>query len=344
MWGTICYAQFSKHDALSPTMNSMQAMISEMQSDLEKIETAIDIGENTNFNFRVDSIDFIDFYIIDRVEGLLQTAGQCDELRNLRLRAHQVQSTLETINTTMFLGLERQMNASSDKRLIFQKILGDYRRDATIQSDNEQSNNKQSDNEQSNNEQLEAVGYDNFDLFINNLLSTNTIIEAEKTLEPEMIYYQKTPARIIMELCKKVHRNDVFFDIGSGLGQVVILVNLMSGAQSIGVEFEPSYCQYAKDIVSKFALTDIEFINADARAVDYSIGTVFFFYTPFIGKMMQDVLGLLQKLAQKKEIRICTYGHCSIKIAQESWLQCINGKADNIYNLCEFKSIPFDAL
>jgi SAM-dependent methyltransferase len=312
----------------------MQAMLSEIQSDLEKIETTIDIGENTNFNFRIDSIDFIDFYIIDRVEGLLQTAGQCDDLRTLRLRANQVQSTLETINTTMFHRLERQMNASSDKRLTFQKILDDYRKDATMQSDNEQSNN----------EQLEAVGYDNFDVFINNLLSTSTIIEAEKTLEPEMIYYQKTPARIIMELCKKVHRNDVFFDIGSGLGQVVILVNLMSGAQSIGVEFEPSYCQYAKDIVSKFALTDIEFINADARAVDYSIGTVFFFYTPFIGKMMQDVLGLLQKLAQKKEIRICTYGHCTIKIAQESWLHCIYGNADNIYNLCEFKSVPFDAL
>lgn len=326
MWATLDYAQFPKHDAQPSTINTMQAIISEIQSDLEKIETKIALGERTSFNFRIDSIDFIDIHIIDRIESLLQTAGQCDNLRNLRLRAYQLQSTLETMNTTMLHHLEHQMSTSSDKRLTFQKIIDDYRRDTTVQSGNGHT-------------QVKVVGYDNFDVFINNLLSTDILIAAENMPEPEMIYYQKTPAGITMELSKKVHQDDVFFDIGSGLGQVVILVHLLSGAYSIGVEFEPSYCQYAKDIVSKFALTDIEFINADARTVDYSHGTIFFLYTPFIGTMMQDVLGLLQRLALKKEIRVCTYGRCSPTIAQESWLRCIHGKTDDIYSLCEFKSV-----
>jgi len=153
-----------------------------------------------------------------------------------------------------------------------------------------------------------------------------------------MVFYQKTPARIIIELSKKVNRTDVFFDIGSGIGQVAILVNLLTGARAIGIEFEPSYCKYAKEIASKFELANIKFVNEDARNSDYSEGTVFFLYTPFNGKIMQAVLALLQKIAFTKVIRIFTYGPCSMKIAEEEWLQCINGRADNSYKLFEFKS------
>ena len=63
-----------------------------------------------------------------------------------------------------------------------------------------------------------------------------------------MIYYQKTPARIILELVKKAafQPGDVFYDLGSGLGQAAILVNLLASVISKGVEFEPAYCHYAK--------------------------------------------------------------------------------------------------
>jgi hypothetical protein len=69
-----------------------------------------------------------------------------------------------------------------------------------------------------------------------------------KEREPGMIYYQKTPARIILELVKKAafQPGDVFYDLGSGLGQAAILVNLLASVISKGVEFEPAYCHYAK--------------------------------------------------------------------------------------------------
>ena len=63
-----------------------------------------------------------------------------------------------------------------------------------------------------------------------------------------MIYYQKTPARIIFELIKRAdfQPGDVFYDLGSGFGQVTMLVNLLTSVVSKGVEFEPAYCKYAK--------------------------------------------------------------------------------------------------
>lgn len=154
-----------------------------------------------------------------------------------------------------------------------------------------------------------------------------------------MVFYQKTPARVILELSKKVNCNDVFFDIGSGVGQVVILVNLISDAKAIGIEIDSSCCNYAKEVAYKLDLGNTEFINKDARKVDYSIGTIFFLYTPFIGKMMEDVLVLLQKRSLTKTIRIFTYGPCSRTISRQNWLKCINGNADNINKLYEFKSV-----
>jgi SAM-dependent methyltransferase len=188
-------------------------------------------------------------------------------------------------------------------------------------------------------EMLDTVGYDNLDVFLNKLLSANSINETKKELEPGMVFYQKTPARIIVELSKKLNPGDVFFDIGCGVGQVAILVNIISDAKAIGIEFEPSYCNYAKEVASKFDLSDVEFINEDARTIDYSEGNIFYLYTPFLGKMLEDVLALLQKVALTKPIKIFTYGPCSMKIAHHNWLSCVNGNADNVNVLYEFRSL-----
>ncbi|MEO6837807.1 MAG: hypothetical protein ABI261_07675, partial [Ginsengibacter sp.] len=297
-------------------------MISEIQSDIEKIEAETSDDAFANFNDRTDAIDFIDFHIIDRIEGLLQQFGGNDELIKLRVRANRIKVTLENMDTEMFRKLEAQINNSKDKGFVLRKIIDNFVEECSY------------DNEQSN-----TIGYDNLDIFIDRLLSTNAIPEEKKEPEPDMVFYQKTPARIIIELSKKVNHDDFFFDIGSGIGQTVILVNAMRSAKSRGIEFEPSYYNYARELASKFDLDNVEFINEDARKADYSKGTVFFLYTPFIGEMMQDVLALLQKVSLKKVIKIFTYGPCSMKIAEQNWLNCINGKTDNLYKLYEFKSL-----
>lgn len=297
-------------------------MISEIQFDIEKTEAETSIFEFNNFNARTVAIDFIDFHIIDRIEGLIPQVEQDDELIKLKIRAERLKDQLENIDTKMFRHLEQQISNSKYKGFVLRKIIEGFLKDLY-------------------DDQLsDTSGYDHLDIFFNRLLSANTINEAKRELEPEMVFYQKTPARIIIELSKKVNRDDVFFDIGSGIGQVVVLVNIICDAKAIGIEFEPSYCNYAKEVASKLDLGNVEFINDDARKIDYSKGTIFYLYTPFIGKMMQDVLVSLQKVSLNKVIKIFTYGPCSMIIAQQNWLNCINGSADNINILYEFKSLP----
>jgi hypothetical protein len=67
----------------------------------------------------------------------------------------------------------------------------------------------------------------------------------------------------------------------------------------------------------------VRFIRGDARAADFSDGTVFYLYTPFIGTILRDVLNSLRQEADRREIRICTFGPCTRVVAEERWLSAI---------------------
>jgi SAM-dependent methyltransferase len=186
----------------------------------------------------------------------------------------------------------------------------------------------------------EETGYDNLDAFINGLSLFRPMPEQTKALEPEMVYYQKTPARIVFELVEKAHfgKEDVFFDLGSGLGQVAILVNLLAEIPARGIEFEPAFCDYARNCAAELNLSNVTFINVDARAADFSEGTIFFMFTPFQGEILQAVLAALRKESLQRKIKIITYGPCTARVALQNWLEPITPLADNIYTLEVFSS------
>ena len=141
-----------------------------------------------------------------------------------------------------------------------------------------------------------------------------------------MLFYQKTPARYsCYELVEKVHfqKGDVFMDLGAGSGQVSILVNLLAGISGRGIEFEPAFCAYSRNCARELNLSQVDFVNADAREADYSEETVFFMFTPFKGRILGTVLALLRKESLRRKIKIITYGPCTIQVAQESWLRLV---------------------
>jgi SAM-dependent methyltransferase len=146
---------------------------------------------------------------------------------------------------------------------------------------------------------------------------------------------------MIFELVEKAHLTgeDVFYDLGSGLGQVSLLVNLLSGVTAKGVEFEPAYCDYARARAADLHLSGVEFINVDARQADYSDGTVFFMYTPFEGKMLQEVLEKLRLEAQRRRISLFTYGPCTPQVSRQNWLKRVDQNGDHLYKLGVFQSL-----
>jgi SAM-dependent methyltransferase len=212
----------------------------------------------------------------------------------IKLQAEKIKSDLEDVDANLYQKLRASIMTGRYKGEAFRKLVSEY---VDWRSDNP--------------EHQAMPGYDNLDILINGLFPFEIMPKQTLDLEPEMVYFQKTPARIIFELVEKVQLNkdDVFYDLGSGLGQVVMLVNLLTGIVSKGIEFEPIFCQHARHCARELNLCNVQFTNADARQADYSDGTLFFMFTPFTGAIMQEVLERLKQESLTRKIRIITYGY-----------------------------------
>jgi SAM-dependent methyltransferase len=297
----------------------------EIQSDIEAIEKNEALNEEANFVDRAEAIDFIEFHIIDRIDGMLRESRQVENLTELKQRAESLKNRLEEINEKLFQRLRgdiRSGNYTSEDLHQFDKHVGCAFRERN----------------------WDETGYDALDMFVNDLLRIDIALKETKQREPDIVFLQPTPARIVLELVEKANivEDDVFYDLGSGLGQVPILVRLLTGAKTKGVEFEPAYCDYAQQCVKRLNLSHVEFMNRDARDADYSDGTIFFMYTPFMGKLLQEVLEKLESESRKRSIKICTYGPCTPHVSNQSWLRRIDQverDADHEYELAIFKSV-----
>jgi len=300
-------------------------VIREIQADLEAIEQNATLYEEANFASRAEALDYLEFHVLDRIEGLLQTITYSTELFTLKQQAEGMKRRLEAVDATLFQRLRMDIRAGRCRGASLLALLNTYAERGA------------------NDEQAQPeIGYDNLDVFTNGLLPDLALPAETQTREPEMVFYQKTPARIIFELVEKgqLTDDDVFYDLGSGLGHVPILVNLLSGATTKGVEVEPAYCAYAIACATELNLSRVSFIQADARTADYSDGTVFFLYTPFEGRMLQVVLERLRAEAQRRSITLFSYGPCTLHLAQQDWLSCADITAVGVYKLAEFRSLP----
>lgn len=161
------------------------------------------------------------------------------------------------------------------------------------------------------------------DEFIGGLLDIGEQPDETRPREREMIQYEVAPASVILELAQQVALapGSVFYDLGAGLGIVVILFHLLTGAASKGVEFEPAYCQAAVSSAARLKLDYVSFINADARDLTYTDGNLFFMFTPFKGQIMRDVLHRLYAQASARPITVAAFGYCTLEIAAAAWLR-----------------------
>lgn len=296
----------------------------EIQSDIEAIEKNPALCQEPNFAGRAQALDYLEFNILDRIEGLRQTINPSEELSALKQSAERVKRRLEKIDDGLFRRLLASIRNGECVGTSFEALIDEYvGHDSTVRR------------------QQDEPGYDSRDVFINSLLLNKPVPPETKERTAEMVCYQQTPARILFELVEKGHftGEDVFYDLGSGLGHAPILAHLLSGVRAKGVEFEPAYCDYASACAAALNLAQVEFINAEAREVDYSDGTVFFMYTPFVGGLLQEVLEKLRREARRRRLRLFTFGPCTSEIARQSWLERVDAAAIGLHRLGAFKSL-----
>jgi hypothetical protein len=217
-------------------------------------------------------------------------------------RAKELQTKLEAANSRLYESIRNSIR-SGDGRNALLRCVGEAPGETMGQSPNGDS-------------------YDCLDELISGVFGFAAPEAPEIELSSEMVAYQPTPARHVFEFIRraKLAAEDVFIDLGSGLGHLPLLIATCTSACAIGIELEPAYVDCARQSAKELQLPNATFLGSDAREADLSSGTVFYLYTPFRGAILRTVLDRLRAEANTRTIRVCTFGPCTPTIAAESWL------------------------
>lgn len=283
----------------------MSEPIATLQTRLLQIEQRDDLYDDRNFVERVKALDALEQQILERIENRMYVHGYRGDLADLYRRAAYLRQRLQDVNRDFFEQMGEALAASATPADALYDLCETYVGRAIYTA--------------------RRPGYDEgyLDAFVNGIMGIGQTPEETISLQSGMIGYIPTPACAIFALLEhaRLHADDVFYDLGSGLGRVALLVGLLTPAQARGIEIEPAFCAYAQQRAQALRLPRVTFINHDVRAADYADGTLFFMYTPFTGRLLQEVLIQLQRTASGRVIRVAAYGPCTPHVAAQSWLQ-----------------------
>ncbi len=100
---------------------------------------------------------------------------------------------------------------------------------------------------------------------------------------------------------------DVVVDIGSGAGRTAALVQLLTGATVLGVEVQRSLAEASRALMERLSLRRFAVTEGDVLTERACLqrGNVFFMYCPFGGSRLPTLLGILERVAETREIRVC---------------------------------------
>jgi len=115
-----------------------------------------------------------------------------------------------------------------------------------------------------------------------------------------------------------VTREDIFIDLGAGLGKAAMVAHLLSGARARGVELQPGLVDQATARAAQLGLSEVSFVAADARDAELDDGNVFFLYLPFTGAVLAAVLRRIHLVAERRDVVVCTLG---LDLPSNDWLE-----------------------
>lgn len=114
-------------------------------------------------------------------------------------------------------------------------------------------------------------------------------------LNKENLIYGETPYFTLYKILNyiKPTKDDIFYDLGSGVGKAVFFTNAYFKIKSIGIDIIPSFIQNSKCIKQKFKLENIEFYQGNFIDFDIKNGTIFY----IAGTCFDD--DMIDKITQK---------------------------------------------
>jgi len=280
-----------------PHPNISPSLIDALQRLVWQLDNDPSLFEPDQLRRRLEALDLLDAYFPDTRQAM---PGVEPDHTELYRRARDICARLEAVNSKLYQSIrsEIQRGAGADALLRWvqtEEIAGD----------------------------ASGMGYDYLDELIGGVFEFEEPEDGEILREPEIVFYQPTPARHIFHMIglAALTESDVLVDLGSGLGHVPLLVSICTPARGLGIEMEAAYVERARQCAQGLNLDRVTFLQQDARTADLSTGTVFYLYTPFTGSILRAVLDRLRCEAASRSIRICSYGPCTPVVAAEPWLE-----------------------
>jgi hypothetical protein len=102
--------------------------------------------------------------------------------------------------------------------------------------------------------------------------------------------------------------DDVFVDLGAGLGKATMAVHLLTGARARGVELQAELVAQGRARARDLGLHEVAFVEADALDADLTDATVIFLYLPFTGDVLAGVMRRIEAVARRRDLVLCALG------------------------------------
>lgn len=161
------------------------------------------------------------------------------------------------------------------------------------------------------------------DPFVRRLLKVDRVPERVTERPAGMVHYVASPLDATLEICRFVSPEDLFCDVGSGLGLVTMLVRLLTGARTRGVEYDPAYHAWAEARAAELGIDRIEYVQGDARFADYSGVTVLYFYDTFRGGFLEEMVVRMKEIADAGPLTVISRGMSSPVLEAVPWLEVV---------------------
>jgi hypothetical protein len=166
-------------------------------------------------------------------------------------------------------------------------------------------------------------------LYAEKLLGVDCPPAIDRNPDQRFLNYEATKLESIIDVLENgdIHANDVFFDIGGGMGKVPMLVHWATGARAVSVEYQQPLCIASAELGRRLGFSGFEVMHADARAVDYSGGTKFFLFNPFLGEILRETMAKIEVVARSATVPItvfCVTLQTAEELKRLDWLEPID--------------------
>ena len=108
--------------------------------------------------------------------------------------------------------------------------------------------------------------------------------------------------------------DDVFYDIGCGMGRVLCVAARWRIKRVVGIELDQPLCDIARRNADRMRgrHAPIDVRCEDASTADLSDGTIYYLYNPFGPETMRDVLGRIRRSLADRPRRVRVVYHNSV--------------------------------